>query len=254
MILLPGARLWAGDSAIDAREVMHRVNARARGQDSRMLLRMTIRDPRRGQFQKVVDVARKRFGAAYRTLYRIDAPDHERGIGLLLSEGAPAGIWMYFPSTQKAVPVASRSFPAMATDFNCEDLLVNVEMKDFDFRALGRGSEDGFPAILVEMTPRTEALRNELGFTRSVGWVRDDIWMIARADYYDESGSLFKTFRAGDAERTGQIWTARRMSMENHRIGHSTEVRVEQIDYSPRFSGEAFTPNRMGADLIVLPR
>jgi hypothetical protein len=54
ILLLGAARLPAADSASYALEITQRVNARGRGQDSRMLLRMTIHDPRRGQFQKVV--------------------------------------------------------------------------------------------------------------------------------------------------------------------------------------------------------
>ena len=36
------------------------------------------------------------------------------------------------------------------------------------------------------MKPATEQLRGELGFTKAIGWVRDDIWMIIRADYIDK--------------------------------------------------------------------
>jgi hypothetical protein len=240
---------------IDAIEIMRRVNDRPRGDSSHMLMEMTIHDPRRGDFQKLVDVARKRFGSSYRTAYRIDAPDHEKGLGLLLSEDPlERGMWMYFPATRKSVPVASRGFPAMATDFNCEDLLVSVELKDFEFRVLGRDRVNEFRAILVEMKPRNDAVRNELGFSRAVGWVREDIWLIARADYYDESGSLFKTFRAEQAERVEGIWTPRRMSMENHRIQHRTDVRIAQVDYSSRFADESFEANRMGVGLVLLPR
>src|SRR6202034_514023 len=99
----------------------------------------------------------------------------------------------YFPDGHSVIPVATRGFPALATDFICEDLLVDVVLADFRFRLLGRETDSNTVIQQVEMTPRTDALRAELGYSKAVGWVREDIWLIARADYYDDAGAVFKT-------------------------------------------------------------
>jgi hypothetical protein len=237
---------------ISGDEVMRRVNGRSRGNSSQMLLEMTLNDARRGQFRKTIVMQRKRLAAGYRTAYRITAPDHENGIGLLLSEDtAQPGMWMYFPSSRQLLHVATRGFSALASDFNCEDLLVSVPLADYQFRVLGRENIDGVSAIQVEMTPRSERLRNELGISKCVGWVRDDIWLIVRADYYDENGNVFKSFHAGDIKLIQGIWTAQTFTMHNYRAQHSSEVRVVQTDYSVRLPNEAFTPDRLGSGLAA---
>ena len=239
----------------DGLEIMHRVNLRARERASRARQEITIRDAKRGDFHKTILVERRRFAPAYRTIYRIAAPAHESGMALLISEDAsPPGMWMYFPLADQVVPIATRGFPALATDFACEDLLASVPLSDYDFRTLGPVADEGGPALQIEMTPRTERLRSELGFARALGWVRRDIWMIVRAEYYDEKGVLFKGYRTADIERVQGIWTARTLSMENYRAQHRTEVRVVDVDYSAYCPKELFVPNRMGAGGTCPPR
>ncbi len=232
-------------------EIMHRVNGRSRGNASKMMMEMTIRDLKRGNFYKTIIMQRKRLPSGYRTGYWIAAPDHEKGIALLLSEdNRQHGMWMYFPASHQSLRVATRGFPALASDFSCEDLLVRIPLAEYEFRVVGRESIDGISTERVEMIPRTEELRSELGFTKSVGWVRDDIWMIVRADYYDENGEVFKRFTAKDVAQVQGIWTVRRFFMENIRVHHSSEVQLKEIDYSTRTSESLLTPEQFGT---VLP-
>jgi Outer membrane lipoprotein-sorting protein len=227
------------------RDIMQQVNDRPRGKASRMLLEMILRDAKRGEFRKSIDVQRRQFPSGYRTSYRILAPDHEEGIGLLLSEDpAQRGMWMYFPASKQRVRVASRGLSALASDFSCEDLLVAVPLAEYEFRTLGRASHRGLSCLRVEMVPRTERLRLELGFSRAVGWVREDIWLITRADYEDPQGNVFKAFLAEDVERIDGIWTVKRFSMENRRARHATEVRVIEVDYGARPAEARFSPER----------
>jgi hypothetical protein len=234
-------------SSLDGKEIMRRVNARSRGKGSQMHLEMILHDEKRGDFHKSILLKRTRLAAGYRTSYWVAAPTHEKGIGLLISEDANRpGMWMYFPATRQAVHVTSRGFPALASDFSCEDLLTTIPLADYDFRVLGREPMDGFSTLKVEMVPHDERLRSELGFAESIGWVRDDIWAIVRADYLDENGTVFKTFHAEDLEQIQGVWTIRRFSMQNNRAQHSTQVQVLDVAYSNPLPEEAFQPQNLG--------
>jgi hypothetical protein len=244
------ARQPSAGSSSNGEAIMRRVNARTRGLDSRMRLDMTIHDTKRGDFHKTIIMQRKRLPSGYRTTYWITAPDHEKGIGLLLSEDAvQRGMWMYFPGSRQLLHVATRGLAALASDFTCEDLLVEVPLADYDFQVLGRDEVDHTPAIRVAMTPRTERLRSELGFSRSIGWVRDDIWLIARAEYYDENGDVFKRFHATDVAQVDGVWTVRTFTMDNVRARHGTDVRVAEVTYAVTLPQAAFTPGRLADGL-----
>lgn len=242
------------DQPADGEEVMRHVNARPRADSSRMKLDMILR-AQRGEFRKRLLSERKRLDSGYRTIYWTLAPEHENGIGLLLSEDAAQhGMWMYFPAARQVVHVVTQGLPALASDFSCADLLAEVPLADYEFRVLEREQWDGVPVFRVEMKPRTERLRSELGFANSVGWVRSDMWMIVRADYFDDQGTAFKTFRAEDIALVQGIWTARKLIMKNHRAGHSTEVRVIEVDYALHLVEEAFTLARFGSGLVAPPK
>jgi hypothetical protein len=161
-------------------------------------------------------------------------------------------MWMYFPISDQLVHVASRGLSALASDFSCEDLLVAVPIEDYRFRNLGRTKCGERSCLKIEMTPATEALQRELGFARSVGLVRDDIWMIVRADYFTSTGQRFKTFEAEEVAAVDGIWTVRRYSMVNHRAGHSTTVRVTEVDYSVEVAAEEVSQE--GLALPLPPR
>jgi hypothetical protein len=235
---------------LNGSEVMRRVNARPRSDSTRMHLDMMLRG-QRGEFQKRVVIERKRLDGGYRTVYWILAPEHENGLGLLLSEDPPQhGMWMYFPATRQVVHVVSQGLPAFASDFSCADLLTSVPSSDYEFRLLGDEPQNRIPVVRVEMKPRDERLRSELGFANSIGWVRTDIWMIIRADYFDNHGETFKSFRAEDVAQVQGVWTARKLTMENYRARHSTEVRVTDVNYSLQLGSDAFTLGRFGSGLI----
>lgn len=245
--LLRGGLALAGAPPVaepaDGLEIMRRVNVRTRGQAASLRLEMILRDEKRGEFKKHIDGLRRLYPDGYRTSYVITAPDHEQGIGLLLSEDpAQRGMWMYFPANRQLLHVASRGLSALASDFSCEDLLVSVPLADYEFRLLERTTFDGRPVSKVEMKPVTERLRLELGFSRAVGWVREDIWLIARAEYEDQAGVVFKTFLADDVRLVDGVWTVQRFSMRNLRARHATEVTVTEIDYSAKAPAERFAP------------
>jgi hypothetical protein len=248
---LPALPVTSAEASLTADDIMRRVNARPAGEASRSQLDMVLRSAH-GEYRKQITSERLRFETGYRSIYWITAPEHEKGIGLLLSEdAAQRGTWMYFPAAKQTVHVVSRGLPALASDFTGEDLQVKVSLSDYTFRLLGSEPMNGFVTYRIEMKPNNDRLRNELGYANSIGWVRGDIWMIARADYLDEDGVVFKTFHADNIEQTQGIWAAHKLTMQNSRAGHVTEVSVLAIDYSYRFPSDIFTLQHFGYGLLA---
>lgn len=234
---------------MSAEQVMALVNGRPRGISSQMQIEMSLHSSR-GDYRKQVVSEREKSATGYRTVYWIAAPEHEKGIGLLLSEDSTEqGMWMYFPVSRQTVHVVSRGLSALASDFSCEDLLTQVSLSDYAFRILGHELSAGYGVYRIEMKPASERLRSELGFDTAIGWIRDDAWMIVRADYLDDSGSVFKSFTATDVEIVQGVWTARRLVMDNRRAQHSTEVRVVDVTYSDQLPKDVWTTARFGKGL-----
>jgi hypothetical protein len=225
---------------------MRRVNKRQRGNSSWMRLHLVLNDERRGEHERSIDMKRALFPGGFRTLYRVTAPPHVEGISLLLNEDRDRpGMWMHFSSSNRLIPVVTRGLSALASDFSCEDLKNLYRLDEYNFRTLRREPVAGQSTLVIEMIPKTEMLQRELGYTRSVGWIREDIWLVVRAEYHDASGRPFKTFRADEVERVQGIWTARKYSMVNHRARHRSDVEVLEVRYGISFPGEKFEPEAL---------
>ena len=231
--------------APSAEEVMRRVNARPRGKDAEMNLKLLL-NSRRGPYTKTVSMRRRALADGYRTLYRVNTPASETGILLLVAEDkALNSLWMYFPSSDHLLQVASRGLSALGTDFTCEDLKLAFPLADYNFRLLGRADCRGESCLRVEMTPREPRLQRELNFDHAVGWVREDLAMIVRSDYYDSDGNLFRTFQVEELKQIQGIWTATKTSMVNARAEHRTDVELADVRYFLDLSREPLTPDTM---------
>lgn len=237
--------LWAAAAGPDAladgedglpagEEIMAKVNGRERGGSARMSLRLTLTDPKRGEFTKRIEAERRKEASGFRTIYRITQPDHEEGIVLLVAEEPELdGFWMYFPRSDHLLGVATRGLSALGSDFSCEDLRWLFPSDEYEFRTLERVTIDGDPGYRVEMKPASDRLRRELGFERAVGWVRERDWVVVRSEYHDDSGRVFKTFRAERIERVQGVPTVLESTMVNHRIEHTSRVEVVSVEYGP---------------------
>jgi hypothetical protein len=229
-------------------EVMKRVNARPLGKDAEMNVRLLLTDPRRGSYSKTISARRRALPDGNRTLYRVNTPQSEQGIILLVGEDrALDGLWMYFPSSDHLLRVASRGLSALGSDFSCEDLKLAFPLQDYSFRILGRADCKGKSCLQVEMSPRETRLQREFGFGRAVGWVREDIWMIVRSDYYDTDGNLFKVFQVDELKQIQGIWTATKTSMVNLRADHRTDVELSDVRYFRDLSKETLAPDTLAA-------
>lgn len=238
--------LVAASPQPSADEVMRRVNARPLGKDATMTVRLALTG--RGKFSKTIPARRRAMPDGNRTLYYVDTPKHEEGIILLVAEdSALNGLWMYFPSSDHLLRVASRGLSALGSDFSCEDLKLAFPLQDYNFRIIGRARHKGSPTLRIEMKPREPRLQRELGFDHAVGWVREDIAMIVRSDYYDSEGNLFKTFQVEELKKIQGIWTATRTSMANLRANHRTDVTISDVRYFLDLKKESLAPDTLAA-------
>jgi hypothetical protein len=254
-LVLAAAVTGASDTPPTAIEVMSRVNDRAKGGDADMHLRLVFRDLQRGEHVREVDVRRKQLATGYRSRYRLTAPDHLVGISLLIAEDREmGGMWMYLPNADHLVPVVTRGLSALASDFTCEDLRLSVPLGDYDFAMLGADTIQGKTAYKIEMRPRTERMRSELGFAKSIGWVLPASWMIVRAEYLDAQGAVFKTFQGSLPESVQGTWTIRHYVMTNHRARHETEADVVSVRYGLQWPKAAFEPEALKAPMPMMTR
>jgi hypothetical protein len=227
-------------------QVMRAVNSREVGRSCSMQLQLLLRDRKRGDHIRQIEMARRATLGGYDTVYRVVAPAYIEGIVLLISEAQNGpGLWMYFPYAKHLLHIATRGLSALTSDFSCEDLRVTFALKDYIFANQGVEKLDGVSCYRIEMRPREERIAAELGFERAIGWVRQDIWSVLKADYFDSNGVVFKTFRATNPETIQGVITFKTISMENYRADHKSEVQVTDVKYGVKLDPGLFVPERL---------
>jgi len=194
----------------------------------------------------MIEMRRVLTPSGYRTLFTVTAPRHLAGIDLLVIEEPPKGrLWMYFPAGDHLTEVVTRGLSAMASDFSCEDLRVRFPLEDYVFTLAGTARLNSHLCTRVVMRPRTERLRLEMGFDHAVGWVRDDIAMVVRAEYFDAAGMLIKTFSTTDPVLIDSVWTFRRYSMDSARAHHRSDIEVTTVNHHAGNVADEFDPTRL---------
>ena len=191
---------------------------------------------------------RKYFGDEKRTVIFYLKPTNIKGTGFLTYDYPDPSIdddqWLYLPALRKVrrISAANRGDYFLGTDLAYEEIKKEnkVELSDYEFTAKGTGSVDGVSTLVVEGVPSSEEVADELGYGRVTWQVDPAIWMSRRSEYWDTNGNHLKTIRLLEVENVQGIWTTLKLSVTNHKSGHSTLLTFSNTDYETEIPDRYF--------------
>jgi hypothetical protein len=252
------AALWAGlallgageapaeEPAIDGRQVMERVDGRARGGDQRARATWRLYDKRgRERVRETrtywVDHREQDDGLRAKRLIVFDAPPEIRETGFLVWSHSDPEVdderWVYLPALRKVRRVAGRdrakSF--VGTDFNYDDLADRSVDEDEHALLDVERSEEGV-YYRVESRPRDEGSP----YARRVQLVDGERWVVIRVDYYDRGDQPRKTLDARWQDVDG-VFAWERLEMRDAKSGHRTVVEVTEVEHGTGLPADVFT-------------
>ena len=241
--LIAGAVVLLASAAVVADNVdaiVERVNAVDEGEFVTRKLTMTLTDKRgKARVRETVSY-RKTFPDEKRTVLFYQSPGNIRGTGFLIYDYADSGKeddqWLYLPAMRKVrrIPSSDRGDYFLGTDFSYEDIKLDgkLDTEDYSYKLLGSSELDGKPVYRVEAVPISEDIARELGYSRTVSYIDKSSYLLLKADFWNSKGEHLKTLTAGDVRQVDGIWTRHELTMENHKTGHVTVFRFEDVDYS----------------------
>jgi hypothetical protein len=243
----------AESDPMTGRQIMEQVNARDDGVtlQRRFVLELTNRDGRTRTEQ--TRSFRRYFGDEKRTVIFYEEPTRVRGTGFLTYDYADVSVdddqWLYLPALRKVrrISASDRGDFFLGTDFTYEDIKKEqkVEVNDYAFQAKGSENVGGIEALIVEGTPISEHISEELGYSRVVWRVDPGIWMSRRTDLYDLNGNHLKTITLETVETIDGITTATEILAVNRKTGHSTRLTFSEVDYASDVPESLFTQARL---------
>ena len=226
---------------LTGRGIMVRVDEREDGDDRTSELEMTLINKRGSTRERKMKSFGKDYGDDTKQVMVFLSPADVSGVGYLSweyeDEAKDDDRWLYMPALRKVRRISGSSSNDyfMGSDFTYDDM--GDRNVDEDTHTLLREEElDGHLCWVVESIPKDSSDM----YRKKVFWIRKDIDMTIRCEYYDEIG-LMKTLTVSNIREIDGIWTAHEMFMDNFREKHQTRLTFEKVSHNQGLKDNLFT-------------
>jgi predicted RND superfamily exporter protein len=228
-----------------AEDIVKRVNMVSQGkQVTRSILFRTTDKSGRVRERETMSF-RRYFGDERRLALFFTAPANIRDTSVLTWDypgTTEDDQWLYLPALRKVrrIPAADRGDYFLGTDFSFEDMKLDGQLSeaDYDYELLPSEREGHYR---LGATPKSPAIAQELGYSRTESVVDASVWVVVQADFWGVDGEHLKTLQVSDISEVDGVVTRHRVRMQNHETGHSTELIFSGVDYRTPIDRSLFT-------------
>lgn len=230
--------------------VVNQVNGMDDGHQVTRKLKMTLIDRRGKQRVRNTLGYRKYFGDDKRTVLFYLSPTNVKDTGFLTYDYPAEKVteddqWLYLPALRKVrrISASDRGDYFLGTDFTYEDIKKEgkLDPNDYHYETQRREQLHGRDTYQLSATPTSEAIAQELGYSKVELWIDQKSWLVVKANYWDIRNNRLKTLIADDIREIDGIWTRHKMTMSNHKTGHTSEFVFSDVDYQSSVKDSLFT-------------
>ncbi|MGC2048135.1 MAG: outer membrane lipoprotein-sorting protein, partial [Gallionella sp.] len=180
----------------------------------------------------------------------LSPPDVKGTVSLLIEHSdKDDDIWIYLPALKKVrrLVANNKKDSFMGTDFTYSDV-IGYKVHEWNYKLLKEEPVDGQACYVIEALPKSDAVKISSGYSKRVGWLRKDILMVVKMDYWDEAGQTLKTSTYTDIQLVDQKrgkWQAMRLEASNIQTGHRTVIKFDNFKANQQVKDEFFTTRYM---------
>jgi outer membrane lipoprotein-sorting protein len=157
--------------------------------------------------------------------------------------------WIYLPALHKVrrLVANNKADSFVGSDFSYGDLLL-PKVGDYRNTLLRSEPVGDADCYVIESEPKSDAIKQNSGYSKKITWVKKDTYVEAKVQYYDPSGELIKTQMISQdklIEPSAHRWFPLLREMVNHQTGHKTIISFEQVTSSVPIPDSTFTTRYM---------
>lgn len=190
-------------------------------------------------------------GYDQRRLANFVAPADIKGTKVLINEHRDGedDIWVYLPSMNKVRRLVSsnKKDSFVGSDFSYTDILA-PRVDDYDHTLLRRENIDNVPCFVIESVPKTEKIKRDTGYSRTVSWIRTDNFVRIQADFSDVRGLPYKHMHVSAVKEVSAHdgkWLNEKVDMLDIHSGHRTEITFEDIKVGRKVNENMLSPSSL---------
>jgi uncharacterized protein len=251
-VLWPPQGMAAPASLTDAAAIMQRNHQASRVEDSQaQTLFRLIGSNGKAREQQATTMARRNPAGGMTRVARFVAPADVKGTAVLTVEhpGGDDDIWVYLPAlgSVRRLQSSNKREAYMGTDLSYGDVIGHAP-EAWIHRAIGKQARDGADCWVIESVPANAATAAASGYSKRINWIRTDIDMMVHAELYDVAGRLAKKIDQSQITQVSSApmrWQAMRISVENTRTGHRTDIVVSGFEANKGLKAELFLPRAL---------
>ena len=243
--------LGIGYAGSTGRDIMLKADAVDNSRDAVMSSMMVIE---RGSSKLIrrMESRTKQYGDTLkdeRTLIRFIEPADVHGtVYLTWSYDDPEredDMWVYLPSESlvRRISGGGKKGAFMRSDMANEDI-ENRSVDDDIHTLVGSKAISGSDCFIIESVPRPE-LKKETNYSKRIQFIRKDIYLPVRIDYYDKRGKLMKTGTHGGFKQIDGIWTITKSVVETPRRKTRTFYQRSHIVYNQGIDDTLFLQSNL---------
>jgi outer membrane lipoprotein-sorting protein len=247
--------LFASNATADdpkAREIMQKVDARDDGKSIEEDLLMILIDKNGKKRVRDLKSYSKDFGEDEHRIMFFKSPADVKNTAFLTYDyddpSKDDDQWLYLPALKKVkrIPSADKSGSFMGSDFSYFDM-TDRDLEDYDFKLLKETKVRGHDAWVIQAIPRNKKVIKESGYTKTVGIVRKDNFVVVRSINFMKHGKK-KYMDIKKMHQQDGVWVPDEMTMTtkkgNHTI-HKTILKFDNIKVNKPLSDDLFTTRRL---------
>jgi hypothetical protein len=250
-IALNAAPASAGE--LTAREIMEKADARDDGDNMIANMEMVLIDKKGQERVRKIKTFSKDKGKDTLKLMFFMEPADVRDTGFLTydyySGERDDDQWLYLPELHKTKRIASsdKSSAFMGSDFSYADMTKKV-LDEWKYKLLKEAEVRNHKVWLIEAMPANKTIEDRYGYTKSVLFVRQDIFMVVRAVHWVKEGKKLKYLDIKKLEQIDGIWVGTEIHMKTNKgkqTVHRSVFKWHNIKFNQDLDEKLFTVRRL---------
>ncbi len=244
-----GLSLLHDQNELTAEQIVDRSFKATKLAGSEAMSTMTIIDQKGRERVREIASVTKLYdaGETEKRLIRFLRPADVKGTGLLTFdyEKKDDDMWLFMPALRKTRRIVSteKAKNFMGSEFSYADMAPPI-LEDFTYKMKGEEEVEGTLCWVIEMIPVDDDIADENGFSRRIGYIAKEDFVIRQAIYYDLDGDLHKELSVKEVKELdpeNHKYKPMHMVMINKQNGRKSILKIDEILFNPEIKDEYFT-------------
>ncbi|MFZ4404024.1 MAG: outer membrane lipoprotein-sorting protein [Pseudobdellovibrionaceae bacterium] len=182
-----------------------------------------------------------------RRLVTFLTPSDVKGTKTLLIErtGKDDDIWIYLPALKKVrrLVANNKKDSFVGTDFSYGDV-IGQRVEDWNHKLVKEEKIEGKDTWVIESLPKNKEVTENSGYSKRIGWVDKESFVVVKGESYDQNGQLLKKISAKDIQKVdakNNKWQPMVLEAENVQSNHKTILEFKNFKANTGVSDDLFT-------------